>query len=62
MRLRVELEDAPDWDQQLLYVGIGEMFNVDVEFEAADVVFAGNARAVISCLAFYLLPMEAVEV
>mgnify|MGYP003131801973 CR=1 FL=1 len=62
MRLRVELEDAPDWDQQLLYVSVGEMFDVDIEFKATDVVFAGSPRAVISCLAFYLLPMEAVEV
>jgi len=62
MMIRVELDEPPDWDQQLLYVSIGEMFSVGIEFNATEVVFSGSPRDVVSCLAFYLMPIDIEEV
>ena len=62
MKIKVELEEEPDWDQKLLYVSIAEMFGIDVEFKAREVVFKGRSPDVIACLAFYLLPMDIEEV
>ena len=62
MKIKVELEEEPDWDQKLLYVSVAEMFNIDVAFEAQEVVFEGRTLDVIACLAFYLLPIDIEEV
>ena len=37
MRVVLELESVPDFDEQLIYVAISDMFDVELEIDGCDI-------------------------
>lgn len=61
MTLVLELDEAPDFDEQLIYVAISDMFNVELEIRGADVELNGSDRDVLAWIGFHLLPTDIIE-
>lgn len=61
MTLVLELDDTPDFEEQLIYMAVSEMFGVDVEIMGADVKIHGSQQAVLAWISFHLLPTELIE-
>tara|TARA_R100000664_G_scaffold34238_1_gene55550 strand:+ start:7333 stop:7521 length:189 start_codon:yes stop_codon:yes gene_type:complete len=61
MTLVLELDEAPDFEERLIYVAVSEMFNVDLCIDGADVELSGLSRDVLAWISFHLLPTEIIE-
>lgn len=61
MTLVLELDEAPDFEEHLIYMAVSEMFGVDVEIIGADVKLHGSKRNVFAWISFHLLPTELIE-
>ena len=59
--INLELAEAPDYEDRLIYQMVSDMFDVEVEFSDQDVEVFGLDNNVIAWIAFHLLPMEVVE-
>tara|TARA_R100000458_G_C8085366_1_gene118340 strand:+ start:85 stop:279 length:195 start_codon:yes stop_codon:yes gene_type:complete len=59
--ISLELEEAPDYEDRLIYQMVADMFEVDIEFDGFEVLLTGIEYDVIAWIAFHLLPMEVGE-
>jgi len=61
MKLRLNIDEDLSPEDGLLYMMLGDMFDVDVEVYETSVVARGKSRDVWSWLAFHLLEWEDFE-
>lgn len=61
MRVVLELESVPDFDEQLIYVAISDMFDVELEIDGCDIALTGPDRNVLAWVAFHTMPTEMIE-
>tara|TARA_R100001510_G_scaffold19527_1_gene17018 strand:+ start:3894 stop:4088 length:195 start_codon:yes stop_codon:yes gene_type:complete len=59
--VNLELEEAPDYEDRLVYQMLSDMFDVDIEFIGSDIEVMGLESNVIAWIAFHILPMEVGE-
>jgi hypothetical protein len=57
----LDLGDAPDFEERVIYQIVSEMFGVDVSFRDTSVIINGPTHNLVAWLAFHILPMELVE-
>ena len=61
MTLVLELDEAPDFEEQLFYMAVSELFSVDVEIVGTDVQLHGSQKDVFAWMSFHLLPTDLIE-
>jgi|TARA_R110000744_G_scaffold50121_4_gene108496 hypothetical protein len=61
MKIVLELEEVPDFDEQLIYVATSEMFSVELEIDGCDVALTGLDKDVAAWIAFHTFPTEMIE-
>lgn len=59
--VNLELEEAPDYEDRLIYQMLSDMFDVDIEFIGSAIEVMGLDSNVIAWIAFHILPMEVGE-
>ena len=57
----LDLGEAPDFEERVIYQVVSDMFEVEVSFEDTSVCIRGDARNLTAWIAFHILPMEVVE-
>ena len=56
--LNLELSEAPEYDDQLIYKMVSDMFDVEIRFNENEIEVRGLSTNVAAWIAFHLLPME----
>ena len=59
--VNLELEEAPDYEDRLVYQMLSDMFDVDIECIGSAIEVMGLDSNVIAWIAFHILPMEVGE-
>ena len=59
--VNLELEEAPDYEDRLVYQMLSDMFDVDIEFIGSAIEVMGLDSNVTAWIAFHILPMEVGE-
>ena len=54
----LELGETPEYDAQLIYQMVSDMFDVEIRFDETEIEVSGLSRNVAAWIAFHLLPME----
>jgi hypothetical protein len=55
--ITLELENEPDFEEQIVYQMVCGLFDIDIEFEGTQFSVFGCDRGVTAWLAFYILPL-----
>jgi hypothetical protein len=56
--ITLELTEAPDYEDRMIYQMVSDMFDVDIQFQDADIEVEGEPNNVAAWIAFHILPME----